>query len=142
MKKKIIKRIVAFTVSYLCAVSMNAQVYNYLSYHIYTNDDDKYLTTNVHNDSSKVIIDKVNQKIELSLYNPEVKKWMPFSLKVNYKIDLGFKSKIGTLYMCTNNANQTCGVCIINTKEGFFIDFHDFYVGEKNISCWVKSGKE
>lgn len=142
MKKQIFKRVIAFTAIFLCVVSVNAQDYCFSSYHIYTNDDDKYLTTNVQNDSTKVLINEASQEIELSLYNREANKWIGFALKVNYKIDLGIKTKIGTLYMCTNNANQTCGVCIVKTNEGTFVDFHNFYAGEKSLSCWAKSEKE
>lgn len=138
MKKQILKECIAFAIMFFCHVSVNAQDYCFSSYHFYTNDDDKYLTTNVQNDSSKVCINEGNQKIELSLYNRESKKWMTFALKVNSIVDIGFKAKIGTLYICTNNANQTCGVCVVNTKEGTFIDLHDFYAGEKTISCWMK----
>lgn len=138
MKKHFFNRIVAFAVMCLCVLSVNAYEYIFSSYHIYTNDDDRYLTTNVQNDSSKVCINEENQEIELSLYNREAKKWMSFALKVNNKVDIGFKTKIGTLYMCTNNANKTCGVCIVNTNEGTFIDLHDFLVSDRSISCWVK----
>ena len=142
MKKQILNCINAFTVMFLCVVSVNAQDYCFSSYHIYTNDDDKYITTNIQNDSSKVCIDIVNQEIELSLYNKEAKKWMTFALKVNSKIDIGIKPKIGTLYLCTNNAGQTCGVCIVNSDDGILIDLHDFFISDKAISCWVKSEKE
>lgn len=138
MKKQIFKQCIAFAVMCFCHVSVNAQVYNFSSYHIYTNDDDKYLTTNVQNDSSKVFINEENREIKLSLYNSEAKKWMTFVMNVNYKLDIGFKKKIGVLYMCTNNANKTCGVCIMNTNEGVFIDLHDFFVSDRSISCWAK----
>ena len=141
MKKQLLKKIIAFTVMFLCVVSVNAQGYCFSSYHFYTNDDDKYLTTNIQNDSSKVCINEANQEIELCLYNREANKWMTFALKVNSKIDIGFKAKIGTLYMCTNNANQTCGVCIVNINEGTFIDLHNFFVSDRPMSCWVKENE-
>lgn len=115
--------------------------YAFKSYHLYITDEDKYLPTNVQNDNSKVCIDEINQEIELSLYNHVADKWMTFSVKINYKVDLGVNSKLGTLYVCTNNANQTCGVCIVNTDKGTFIDLHHFVVGEQALNCWVKSEK-
>ena len=142
MEKKLLNRIIAFVVVCLCVISVNAQEYCFSSYHIYTNDDDKYLTQNEQNDSSKVCIDEANHEIEFSLYNQETKKWMSFALKVNSKIDLGFKAKIGTLYICTNNADQTCGVCVCHTEDGVFIDLHDFFVSDRPLSCWVKSNRE
>ena len=80
MKKQIFKRVIAFTAIFLCVVSVNAQDYCFSSYHIYTNDDDKYLTTNVQNDSTKVLINEASQEIELSLYNREANKWIGFAL--------------------------------------------------------------
>lgn len=141
MKKQILIEYIAFAVMSLSFVSVNAQEYCFSSYHYYTNDDDKYLTTNVQNDNSKVCVDEVNKEIELSLYNREAGKWMTFPLAISYKVDIAVKTKIGTLYMCTNNTNQTCGVCIVNTEEGLLIDLHNFYGGEKSLSCWVKSEK-
>ena len=142
MKKQILKVCIAFAVMCLCKVSVNAQDYNFSSYHLYTNDDDRYLTTNVQNDSCKICIDETNREIELSLYNSEAEKWMTFAITISYKMDLGFTAKVGTVYICTNNANQTCGVCIVNTNDGTFIDLHDFFGGEQSLSCWVKSEKE
>lgn len=139
MKKQVFKKGIAFAVMCLFVVSVDAQDYSFSSYHFYTNDNDKYLTTNVQNDSSKVCINEANQEIEFSLYDRDTKKWVTFALKVNSKIDIGFKAQIGTLYMCTNNSNQTCGVCIVNTNEGIFIDLHDFFAGDQKLSCWVKS---
>lgn len=73
MKKRFLKRCVVFAVMCLCVVSVNAKDYCFSSYHIYTNDDDKYLTQNEQNDSSKVCIDEANHEIEFSLYNQEKK---------------------------------------------------------------------
>ena len=108
------------------------------SYHFYTADENKYLTTNVQNDSSVVCIDEINQKIELKLHNPEAKQWMLFSLKVKHKIDIGSK-KIVTLYLCTNNADQECGVCVCNLTDGLFVQFYHFYEeGSQKLSYWAK----
>lgn len=141
MKKQLLNRILVFTVLFLCVVFVNAQKYIFSSYHIYTTYEDKYLPTNAQNDNLKLSVDEVNKKIELSLYNREEGKWMTFPIAISYKVDLEVKTKIGTLYMCTNNANQTCGVCFVNTEEGLFIDLHNFYGGEKSLSCWAKSEK-
>lgn len=43
--------------------------------------------------------------------------------------------------MCSNNAEQPCGVCVCNTKEGLFIDLHNFMMGKTPLSCWVKTEK-
>lgn len=67
---------------------------------------------------------------------------MSYALKINSKINLGFKAKIGTLYICTNNADQTCGVYVCHTEDGVFIDLHDFFVSDRPLSCWVKSNRE
>ncbi len=137
-----IKKVIIFF-SMLLFVGMSyGENYEFKSYHIYSTDDDKYIQTNELSDSSKICIDETNQEIELSLYNREVGKWMVFNLKINYRVTLGFKSNIGTLYFCTNNLNQTCSVCVCNNDEGTFIDFHNFYIGEKPMCCWVKSEKE
>ena len=113
--------------------------YVFKSYHIYTSEEDKYLKDNIQDAESKVSIDEINQTIKLSLYNRESGKWTTFTVKIDYKMDLGFKTKVGTLYLCKNNGNQTCGVCIVNTNEGKFIDLHNFYSGEQTLSCWVNS---
>ena len=110
------------------------------SYHIYTSDEDKYMDANVQNDSLKICINEMNQEIELYLYNQGVGKWTTFYLKINDEIGLGYKSKIGTLYACSNNVNHNCRVCIIKTDEGTFIDMHNFFfLGELALNCWVKS---
>lgn len=109
------------------------------SYHLYMADEDQYLPTNIQNDSSVVRIDEINQKIELKLHNPEIKQWMLFSLKVKYKVDIG-TNKLVTLYMCTNNANQECGVCVCNLKDGLFVQFYHFYEeGNQKLSYWAKA---
>lgn len=64
-----------------------------------------------------------------------------FSLKIDYFVDLGFKTKIGRLYMCSNNAEQPCGVCVCNTEEDLFIYLRNFIMGETPLSCWVKTEK-
>lgn len=115
--------------------------YRFKSYHIYTSYEDKYLQANEHNDSSMICIDETNQEIELSLYNRETERWMTFTMRMDYKIDLGISPKVGTLYMCTNKANQTCGVCVCYIGEEMFIDLLNFYEVDKPLSCWVKSIK-
>lgn len=142
MERINIKKIIASLSLSLFTIVSYGENYVFKSYHIYTSDDDKYLETNVQNDNSKICIEETNQDIEFSLYNHEADKWMSFNVKINYKVDLGFKAKIGTLYVCTNNANQTCSVSIIKTDEGTFIDLHHFFVGEQALSCWVKSEKK
>ena len=137
MKRCVIKML-ACVFCVFFALSVKSQEYTFKSYHIYTTDEDKYVLSNEQNDSSIICFSEDNQEILLKLYNRGVNKWMNFVLKINQKIDLGFKGKIGTLYLCANNANKTCGVCIVNTNEGIFIDLHDFYVGERTISCWMK----
>lgn len=136
------KKLAVFLFMLFCVVAVNAQVYSSNSYHFYTSDEDKYLESNVQNDSLKICIEETNQDIELSIYNHVADKWMTFDVKIDYKLDIGFKSNIGTLYVCTNNTNQTCGVCIVNTDEGTLIDLHHFFVGEQALSCWVKSEKK
>lgn len=135
------KFIACFYMLLVTAVSYGEN-YVFKSYHIYTTDEDKYAQANEQNADSKVCIDEVRQEIELSLFNREEGKWMTFPLAINYKVNIEVKTKIGVLYMCTNNANQTCGVCVVNTEEGALIDLHNFYGGEKSLSCWVKSEKE
>ena len=135
--KEIIKILVGI-VLLIPTTKIYAEEYIFNSYHIYTTDEDKYSESNICNDSSKVCIDEVNQEIELYLYNREAGKWMPFGMKINHKIDLGIKAKIGTLYMCTNNANQPCSMCICNTEEGYSIDVHNFNVDERPLSFWGK----
>lgn len=139
-KMNIRKMIVCFCMFLVTAVSYGED-YVFKSYHIYTTDEDRYVQANEQNADSKVCIDEVNKEIELSLYNREAGKWMTFPLAISYKVDIAVKTKIGTLYMCTNNTNQTCGVCIVNTEEGLLIDLHNFYGGEKSLSCWAKSEK-
>lgn len=139
--KKIFKKVSACAILLFCFLSVKSQDYSFTSYHIYTTDEDKYLSSNVQNNNSKVCIDEVNKEIELCLFNREAGKWMTYPLVISYKVDIGVKTKIGTLYMCTNNANQTCCVCIVNTKKGTVIDLHNYYVGENSLSCWVKSEK-
>lgn len=139
---KIMKKLTMLLFTVFCFMAINAQVYSSNSYHIYTSDDDKYLDANVQNDSSKISINEINQDIKLSIYNHVADSWMTYNVKINYKVDLGVKSKIGTLYMCTNNANQTCSVCIVKTDDGTIIDLHHFVVGEQALSCWVKSEKK
>ncbi len=138
---KILKKLTVCLFTSFCFMSVNAQVYSFNSYHIYTSDEDKYLETNVQNDSSKICINEASQVIEFGIYNHVADKWMPFNLKINYKMDLGLKKKIGTLYMCTNNANQVCGVCVLDNEEGTFIDLRHFFIGDKPLSCWVKQEK-
>ncbi len=132
------KKITMLLFTVFCFMSIKAQVYSFNSYHIYTTDEDKYMETNVQNDSSKICINEKNQKVEFSIYNHVSDKWMLFNLKINYKMELGLKKKIGTLYMCSNNANQICGVCVLDNEEGTFIDLHHFFVGDKLLSCWLK----
>lgn len=142
MEKMNFKKTLA-VICMLCFVTVSyGENFEFKSYHIYTADEDKYVQANEQFADSKVCIDEIKKEIGLSLYNPKLGEWMTFTVKVSYKVDLGVKTKIGTLYMCTNNANQTCGVCICNTGEGTFIDLHNFYVGEKSLNCWVRSEKE
>lgn len=82
-----------------CVNTIVGQNYDFKSYHLYTNGDDKYSPTNALNDDAKVCIDETKQKIELSLYNSNEKKWKSFSLKIDYFVDLGIKTKIGKLYV-------------------------------------------
>lgn len=138
METKDIIKIIVCLVLLIPITKTYAEEYIFNSYHIYTTDEDKYSPSNICNDSSKVCIDEVNQEIELYLYNREAKKWMPFAMKVNNIVDLGIKTKIGTLYMCTNNANQPCSMCICNTEEGYSIDVHNFIIGEQPLSFWAK----
>ena len=137
-KMNIRKMIVCFCMFLVTAVSYGED-YVFKSYHIYTTDEDRYVQANEQNADSKVCIDEVNKEIELYLYNREAGKWMTFPLAISYKVDIAVKTKIGTLYMCTNNTNQTCGVCIVNTEEGLLIDLHNFFEGPQKLSCWVKS---
>ena len=133
------KKLAVFLFMLFCVVAVNAQVYSSNSYHFYTSDEDKYLESNVQNDSLKICIEETNQDIELCIYNHVANTWMTYNVKINYKVDLGVKTKIGTLYMCTNNANQTCSVCIVNTDDGTIIDLHHFVVGDQALSCWLKT---
>ena len=137
-KMNIRKMIVCFCIFLVTAVSYGED-YVFKSYHIYTTDEDRYVQANEQNADSKVCIDEVNKEIELSLYNREAGKWMTFPLAISYKVDIEVKTKIGTLYVCSNNANQTCGVCVVNTEEGILIDLHNFFEGPQKLSCWVKS---
>jgi hypothetical protein len=141
MLKNRVFKIAVFIGMLFCVSPVVGQNYEFKSYHLYSNDEDKYSPTNVQNADAKVCINEVNQEIELSLYIPNEGKWKNFSMVINYKIDLGVKSKFGTLYMCANNIGQSCGVCVCNTKEGLFIDLHNFMMGETPLSCWVKTEK-
>lgn len=141
MQKNRVKNIAVFIGMLFCVNTIVGQNYDFNSYHLYTNGEDKYSQTNALNADAKVCIDETNEEIELSLYNPNEKKWKSFSLKIDYFVDLGFKTNIGKLYMCSNNAKQPCGVCVCNTKEGLFIDLHNFIMGETPLSCWVKTEK-
>ena len=142
IRKTITKKSIVCLFMLLNVLLVKSQNYSFISHQLYTSDDDKYLPANVQNDSAKVCIDEVNQEIELSLYNREVERWMTYPLVISYKIDFGVKTKLGSFYVCTNNVNQICGVCFCNTDEGSFIDLHNFHVGEKALSCWLKIEKE
>lgn len=141
MNKMIIKKVIVCLCMLFLANMSYAEDYVFKSYHIYTTDEDKYVKANEQNDSAKLCIDEEKQEIKFSLYNSEAANWMTFDLKISYKADIGYKAKFGTLYMCTNNANKPCGVCICNTKDGAFIDLHDFFEGPQTLSCWVKANK-
>lgn len=140
MKNRVLK-IAVFIGMLFCVSPVVGQNYDFKSYHLYSNDEDKYSPSNVHNADARVCINEANQEIELSLYFPNDGKWKPFSMRINYKADLGLKSKYGTLYMCTNNAGQPCGVCVVDTKDGLFIELHNFLAGERSLNCWVSSEK-
>jgi len=141
MLNKRFLKIAVFIGMLFCVSPVFGQNYDFKSYHLYTNDENKYSPTNALDADAKVCIDETDQEIELSLYNSNEEKWKSFSLKIDYFVDLGFKTKIGRLYMCSNNAEQPCGVCVCNTEEGLFIDLHNFIMGETPLSCWVKTEK-
>ncbi len=141
LKNRVLKGAV-FIGMLFCVSPVVGQNYEFKSYHLYSNEEDKSSTSNVQNADAKVCIDEVNQEIELSLFHPKEGKWKPFSMRINYKADLGIKSKFGTFYMCTNNTGQPCGVCVCNTEEGLFIDIHNFFIEEQSLSCWLKAEKE
>lgn len=81
------KRIVVFIGMLFCVNTIVGQNYDFKSYHLYTNDENKYSLTNALNADAKVCIDETNQENELSLYNPNEKKWKSFSLKIDYFVD-------------------------------------------------------
>lgn len=138
MKEKV-KGLFACVLMLMCAIAVNSQELKFKSYHVYTTDEDKYVQSNEQLSEAKICINETNQEIVLSLYNREVDKWMPISIKIDYKVDLGVNKKIGTLYMCKNNAGHACGVCICNTDEGTFMDLHNFVEADKSLSFWMES---
>lgn len=141
MLKNFVK-IAVFIGTLFCVSPVFGQNYDFKSYHLYTNDEDRYSSANTLNADAKVCIDETNQEIELSLYIPNEKKWKAFSMKINYHVDLGLTTIVGKLYMCSNNAEQPCCVCVCNTDEGLLVDLHCFFMGEKSLNCWVNAEKK
>jgi len=118
-------------------IAVNSQELKFKSYHVYTTEEDKYVQSNERMSEAKICINEANQEIEISLFNRQASKWMPISMKIDYKLDLGVNKKIGTLYMCKNNSGHACGVCICDTDEGTFVDLHNFIEAQKTLSCWM-----
>lgn len=58
-----------------CVSPVLGQNYDFKSYHLYTNDENKYSPTNALDADAKVCIDETDQEIELSLYNSNEEKW-------------------------------------------------------------------
>ena len=139
MKKSIVRRMCLCAFMLLCTIAANAEKLKFQSYHVYTNDNDKYLQANEKLSKSIVSINEKKHEVKLSLFNSETKKWIPFVMKITYKVDLGIKTKIGTLYMCTNNNGSNCSVYVSKTKEEVFVDVHNIIEDGNVISCWMNS---
>lgn len=135
--KRVLTKLVSCVFMFMCTISANPQELIFKSYHVYTTDEDKYDKSNEQMAEAKICIDETNLEIKLCLYNRKAGKWMPISMKIDYKVDLGVNKKIGTLNMCKNNAGHDCGVCICETDEGTFVDLHNFVEADKFLSCWA-----
>ena len=140
MKQRVFKLLLS---ALLCVnvMSVCAEEYVFHSYHIYTNDEDYYTKNGEQYDKCKVVFDETGQKIHLSIYNKDNNQWTSYSLSVDYEIDLGLTKKLGTLYMCKNSSNQTCGVCICSMDDGIFMNFNNFVSIPRPLNCWMKMGK-
>jgi hypothetical protein len=132
-----VKKLLACVLMLMCANAVNSQELKFKSYHVYTTDEDKYVQSNEQLSESKICIDETNQEIELSLFNREAGKWIPFQMKIDYKVNLGINKKNGTLYICTNNANRACSVYFSESDKGLFVELTHFFEAEKAMSCWM-----
>lgn len=140
MKQRVFKLLLN-TLLCVNVMSVCAEEYVFHSYHIYTNDEDMYTKEGEQDDKCKVVFDETGQNIQLNIYNKNNNQWISYSLSVDYKIDLGLNKKIGTLFMCKNNSNETCGVCICNMEDGTFVNFQNFVSIPQSLNCWMKMGK-
>lgn len=109
-----------------------------MSFHLYTNEKDKYDEEGVVSSPSIVDINENYNSVVLRLYNniEETKGWFSFNFTIINKL---FLDNDIIIYVILNNIEEK-GYLYLSPrhKDGLFIDINSFYLNNQHLCCWMQ----
>ena len=136
----IMNKYISLIILLFCFQCAYGRTYYFMSYHIYTNEDNKYDEKGFCEVPSIVEIDENEERVILRLYTKREndKGWYSFEFSISEK-EMILKNDI-TIYLITNNIGEKGYLYISPYREGgLFIDINAFRFKNVNISCWMQN---
>ena len=133
MRKILLLIIISFSF-----LSADGKTYYFMSFHLYTNEKDKYEDEGSISSPSIVEINEDDSSVILRLYNDnvETKGWYSFSFIIIDKIYLDNNIIV---YIIHNNIGEKSYLYLSpNHVKGLFIDINNFYFNNLHVSCWMQ----
>ena len=133
-----IKKYLLLLVLLLMSINSDGRTYYFMSYHLYTNENNKHDDSGAMPVPAIVEIMEETKQIILRLFDEgkETKGWYSFSFDIIEKMDLDNSIIV---YIVTNNVTDK-GYLYLSprNKDGLYIDINYFYYNNAHICCWMQ----
>ena len=116
----------------------DGRTYYFMSFHLYTNENDKYEEKGVVYSPSIVEINEENNEAVLRLYinNEDNKGWLSFNFTIIKKL---FLDNDIIVYIIQNNIEEKGYIYLSPMhKNGLFIDINNFFINNQHLCCWMQ----
>lgn len=116
----------------------DGRTYYFMSFHLYTNEDDKYEENGAIPSPSIVEINEGNNEAVLRIYikNGDNKGWLSFTFTIIEKL---FLDNDIIVYIIQNNIEEKGYIYLSPMhKNGLFIDINSFYINNLHLCCWMQ----
>lgn len=132
------KKYLLLLVLLLLSLNSGGRTYYFMSYHLYTNENNKYDDNGAMQVPAIVEIVEKERQIVLRLFDEgkETKGWYSFNFNIVEKMELDNGIIV---YIVTNNVTDK-GYLYLSPrrKDGLYIDINYLYFNNNRICCWMQ----
>ena len=133
-----IKKYLLLLLLLLLSLNSGGRTYYFMSYHLYTNENNKYDDNGAMQVPAIVEIGEKGRQIVLRLFDEgkETKGWYSFNFNIVEKMELDNSIIV---YVVTNNVSDK-GYLYLSPrhKDGLYIDINYLYFNNNRICCWMQ----